>query len=212
MLFWCPVLSSIWYQLQTNCIPFVKLLAHYLLGSWINCMHLLYMWSKQINPWTKGLLVQSSLRFHYHISNNLFRSYPAAFFFWSWSVEMLTLPEHLLLLLVFHFYSDFHLMWCTNGHLFIAIDKKGKQIKTLHFYIFCWYWLEYTNEAFHRVYTHNDNRFSWRNKKELVPPRGMTLGQRYHTLTGLDVGKCHTKFQLSSPEGIKVISCKRTRT
>ena len=37
----------------------------------------------------------------------------------------------------------------------------------------------------------------------------MTLGQRYHTLKGLDVGKCHTKFQLSSPEGIKVISCKR---
>ena len=43
----------------------------------------------------------------------------------------------------------------------------------------------------------------------LVPPRGMTLGQRYHTLKDLDVGKCHTKFQLSSPEGIKVISCKR---
>ena len=41
------------------------------------------------------------------------------------------------------------------------------------------------------------------------PARGMTLGQRYHTLKGLDVGKCHTKFQLSSPEGIKVISCKR---
>ena len=37
----------------------------------------------------------------------------------------------------------------------------------------------------------------------------MTLGQRYHTLKGLDVGKCHTKFQLSSPEDIKVISCKR---
>ena len=36
----------------------------------------------------------------------------------------------------------------------------------------------------------------------------MTLGQLYHTLKGLDVGKCHTKFQLSSPEGIKVISCK----
>ena len=31
----------------------------------------------------------------------------------------------------------------------------------------------------------------------------------YHTLKGLDVGKCHTKFQLSNPEGIKVISCKR---
>ena len=43
----------------------------------------------------------------------------------------------------------------------------------------------------------------------LAPPRGMTLGQRYHTLKGLDVGKCHTKFQLSSPVGIKVISCKR---
>ena len=43
----------------------------------------------------------------------------------------------------------------------------------------------------------------------LAPPRGMTLGQRHHTLKGLDVGKGHTKFQLSSPEGIKVISCKR---
>ena len=43
----------------------------------------------------------------------------------------------------------------------------------------------------------------------LALPRGMTLGQRYHTLKGLDVGKCHTKFQLSSLEGIKVISCKR---
>ena len=43
----------------------------------------------------------------------------------------------------------------------------------------------------------------------LAPPRGMTLGQWYHTLKGLDIGKCHTKFQLSSPEGIKVISCKR---
>ena len=39
------------------------------------------------------------------------------------------------------------------------------------------------------------------------PPRGMILGQRYHTLKGLDVGKCHTKFQLSSPEGLKIISC-----
>ena len=37
----------------------------------------------------------------------------------------------------------------------------------------------------------------------------MTLGQRYHTLKGLDAGKCHTKFQLSSLEGINVISCKR---
>ena len=45
--------------------------------------------------------------------------------------------------------------------------------------------------------------------RTLAPPRGMTLGQRYHTLKGLYVGKCHTKFQLSSPEGIKVISCKR---
>ena len=43
----------------------------------------------------------------------------------------------------------------------------------------------------------------------LAPPRGMTLGQWHHTLKGLDIGKCHTKFQLSSPEGIKVISCKR---
>ena len=43
----------------------------------------------------------------------------------------------------------------------------------------------------------------------LAPPRGMTLGQRYHTLKGLDVGKCHTKFQLFSPEGIEVISFKR---
>ena len=42
-----------------------------------------------------------------------------------------------------------------------------------------------------------------------TPHRGMTLGQWYHTLKGLDVGKCHTKFQLSSPECIKVISCKR---
>ena len=30
-----------------------------------------------------------------------------------------------------------------------------------------------------------------------------------HTLKGLNAGKCHIKFQLSSPEGIKVISCKR---
>ena len=45
--------------------------------------------------------------------------------------------------------------------------------------------------------------------RPLAPPRGMTLGQWYHTLKGLDVGKCHTKFQLSSPENIKVISCKR---
>ena len=37
----------------------------------------------------------------------------------------------------------------------------------------------------------------------------MTLGQRYHIVKGLDIGKCHTKFQLSSPESIKVISCKR---
>ena len=45
--------------------------------------------------------------------------------------------------------------------------------------------------------------------RPLAPPRGMTVGQRYHTLKGLDVGKCHTKIQLSSPEGIKVISYKR---
>ena len=45
--------------------------------------------------------------------------------------------------------------------------------------------------------------------RPLAPPRGKTLGQRYHILKALVVGKCHTKFQLSSPEGIKVISCKR---
>ena len=44
--------------------------------------------------------------------------------------------------------------------------------------------------------------------RPLAPPRGHTLGQRYHTLKGFDVGKCHTKFQLSST-GIEVISCKR---
>ena len=49
-------------------------------------------------------------------------------------------------------------------------------------------------------------------QQKLAPPRGMTLGQRYHTLKGLDVGKCHRKFQLSSPEGIKVNSCKRNGT
>ena len=27
--------------------------------------------------------------------------------------------------------------------------------------------------------------------RPLAPPRGMTLGQRYHTLKSLDVGKCH---------------------
>ena len=32
-------------------------------------------------------------------------------------------------------------------------------------------------------------------------------GATYHKLKGLDVGKCHS--QLSSPEGIKVINCKR---
>ena len=41
------------------------------------------------------------------------------------------------------------------------------------------------------------------------PAQGHDPGQQYHTLKDLDVGKCHTKFQLSSPEGIKVISCKR---
>ena len=43
----------------------------------------------------------------------------------------------------------------------------------------------------------------------IIGSTSMTLGQQYHTLKGLDVGKCHTKFQLSSPEGMKVISCKR---
>ena len=37
----------------------------------------------------------------------------------------------------------------------------------------------------------------------------MTLGHWYHVLKGLALGKYHTKFQLSSPEGMKVISCKR---
>ena len=37
----------------------------------------------------------------------------------------------------------------------------------------------------------------------------MTLGQWYHALEGLALGKYHTKFQLSSPKGMKVISCKR---
>ena len=37
----------------------------------------------------------------------------------------------------------------------------------------------------------------------------MTLGQWYHALKGLALGKYHTKFQLSSPKGMKVISCKR---
>ena len=39
--------------------------------------------------------------------------------------------------------------------------------------------------------------------------QGHDPGATVNTLKGLDVGKCHTKFQLSSPEGIKVISCKR---
>ena len=43
----------------------------------------------------------------------------------------------------------------------------------------------------------------------LAPPRGITLGQWYHALKGLAPGKYHTKFQLSSPKGMKVISCKR---
>ena len=38
---------------------------------------------------------------------------------------------------------------------------------------------------------------------------GMTLGQWYHDLKGLALGKYHTKCQLSSPKGMKVISCKR---
>ena len=37
----------------------------------------------------------------------------------------------------------------------------------------------------------------------------MTLGQWYHALKCLALGKYHTKFQLSSPKGMKVISCKR---
>ena len=41
------------------------------------------------------------------------------------------------------------------------------------------------------------------------PTQGHNPGAPVYTLKGLDVGKCHTKFQLSSPEGIKVISCKR---
>ena len=41
------------------------------------------------------------------------------------------------------------------------------------------------------------------------PAQGHDPGVMYHILKGLDVGKCHTKFQLSSPEGIELISCKR---
>ena len=37
----------------------------------------------------------------------------------------------------------------------------------------------------------------------------MTLGQWYHALKGLALGKYHTKFQLSSPKVMKVVSCKR---
>ena len=37
----------------------------------------------------------------------------------------------------------------------------------------------------------------------------MTLGQWYYALKGFALGKYHTKFQLSSPKGMKVISCKR---
>ena len=66
------------------------------------------------------------------------------------------------------------------------------------------------------VNTYNITRYILLNKTRNVytvqgcpRPNPMTLGQRYHTLKGLDVGKCHTKFQLSSPDGIKVISCKR---
>ena len=43
----------------------------------------------------------------------------------------------------------------------------------------------------------------------LAPPRGITLGHWYHALKGLALGKYHTKFQLSSPKGMKIISCKR---
>ena len=39
----------------------------------------------------------------------------------------------------------------------------------------------------------------------LAPPRGMTLGQWYHALKGLALVKYHTKFQLSSPNGMKVM-------
>ena len=41
------------------------------------------------------------------------------------------------------------------------------------------------------------------------PSQGHDSGAKVHTLKGLDVGKFHTKFQLSSLEDIKVISCKR---
>ena len=41
------------------------------------------------------------------------------------------------------------------------------------------------------------------------PAQGHDPRATDHTLKGPDVGKCHTKFQLSSLEGIKVISCKR---
>ena len=37
----------------------------------------------------------------------------------------------------------------------------------------------------------------------------MTLGQWYHALKGLALDKYHTKLQLSSPKGMKVISYKR---
>ena len=37
----------------------------------------------------------------------------------------------------------------------------------------------------------------------------MTLGQWYNALKGLALGKYHTKLQLSSPKGMKGISCKR---
>ena len=52
----------------------------------------------------------------------------------------------------------------------------------------------------------------YKDARPLALSRGMTLGQRHHTLKGLDVGKCHTKFQLSTPEGIKVITARETRT
>ena len=39
------------------------------------------------------------------------------------------------------------------------------------------------------------------------PAQGHDPRATDHTLKGPDVGKCHTKFQLSSLEGIKVITC-----
>ena len=39
--------------------------------------------------------------------------------------------------------------------------------------------------------------------------QGHDPGATVPYIKSLDVGKCHAKFQLSSSEGIKVISCKR---